>query len=168
MTRGWGWGWPIVLVAGFAAAYVCDVVVRRERAAAQARAYADSVGKPMLNVGAGTLRTALFGPTTYGDVNCDIGAFDDCSVRPANCHCDVTSLPFPDKHFGSVLASHVVEHVEDYGKALAELDRVADRVFVITPEWWDPVTWLYWDHKWFFPDGRGGGMPVRLWGPGNL
>lgn len=155
--------WSLAVVGFFGGAYVCDVIVRREMAASRARAHATSVGKPMLNVGAGTPRTALFGPTAHGDVNCDLGSTNDCGSSPRGCHCDVTNLPFPDKYFGSVLASHVIEHVEDYKSALAELDRVADKVYVITPEWWDPVTWLYWDHKWFFPDGRGGGAPVRLW-----
>jgi hypothetical protein len=125
--------WALAFMGFVGGAYVCDVIIRRELAASRARAYAESVGKPMLNVGAGTPKTALFGPTTYGDVNCDLGNMNDCGSSPYSCHCDVTKLPFPD------------------------------RVYIITPEWWDPVAWLYWDHKWFFPDGHGGGAPVRLW-----
>jgi len=161
-------GKKLIMAAGVglsfvAATYVVDVNIRRGTAAKEAREYADSVGKPMLNVGAGTAGTALFGATTYGDVNCDIGNQDSCDVNPQACHCDITDMSqFPDKHFGSVLASHVVEHVVDYKAALAELHRVADKVFIITPSWWALHTWLYPDHKWYFPDGHGGGTPTRL------
>ena len=49
---------------------------------------------------------------------------------------DVTHLPFPDKTFGSAFASHLLEHLPDTAsakQALAELNRVADEVFIAYP-----------------------------------
>src|SRR6185312_3065915 len=37
---------------------------------------------------------------------------------------DITNLPFPDKSFDFVYASHVLEHVKDDSKALSEIRRV--------------------------------------------
>ena len=147
-----------------AGAYAADVLWTPERVARQARAAAGS--KPVLNVGCGTgsssLRAFLFGPTRWGDVNCDIAARRNCSTgyrRP--CHCDAMNLPFPDKMFGAVIASHVLEHVSDPERAMAEFTRVADLSFVIVPKWWAPHTWLHPGHR-FFIDQDGGLKP--LWG----
>src|SRR5262249_8316726 len=37
---------------------------------------------------------------------------------------DLTALPFPDAHFDAVIANHVLEHVADERRALAEIRRV--------------------------------------------
>jgi SAM-dependent methyltransferase len=37
---------------------------------------------------------------------------------------DVTEIPFPDEHFDLIICSHVLEHVPDDRKAIAELHRV--------------------------------------------
>jgi ubiquinone/menaquinone biosynthesis C-methylase UbiE len=156
--------WALGAISSFAAStYVVDVVVRRKRAAKEARAYADSVNKPMLNVGCGASRSALFGKTNYGDVNCDISLEESCLKRPNGCRCNIMHLDFPDKYFGSVLASHVLEHVSDPIQARNELHRVADKVWIIVPSWWAPHTWLYWQHQWYFPKGDGEGTPIPLW-----
>lgn len=43
----------------------------------------------------------------------------------------VEALPFPDKAFDTVLCTHVLEHILDYRKALAELRRITRRRLII-------------------------------------
>lgn len=144
------------------AAYAYDVLWRPAQAAHAARAYARVRGKPVLNVGAGTpgssVRVALAGPTAWGDVNCDLNG----RAAPGSggvCFCDAHRLPFPDQHFAAAIASHVIEHVEDPQGALGELARVAERVYVLTPVWWAPHTWLHPGHRWYRRDD-GSFMPL--------
>lgn len=146
-----------------AGTYLYDVVMRPADAARKARAAADARGKPLLNVGAGTpgssLRVALLGPTRWGDVNVDIAGSGLC-VRDNVCYADAHDLPFTDKQFGAVIASHVLEHVQDPRRVMAELRRVADEVFVICPRWWAPHTWLHPGHRWYL---RRDGTLTPLW-----
>lgn len=144
-------------------AYVLDVPLRRAMVAKKARAYADSKGKPLLNVGAGTKETAMFGPTFYGDVNVDLsGRKDVPHGTPGEVtYADAQDLSdFTDGQFGAVFASHLVEHLPDPDRALAEFRRVTgndpDALFIITPSWWSPVTWLHPNHRWYATDGAGG------------
>ena len=144
-------------------AYVVDVLIKPAEVAKAARQAARRRGKPLLNVGAGTaatsVRAALFGETLWGDVNCDLAGSGICGPGRV-CHCDACALPFPDKHFGAAIASHVLEHVEKPYQALAELHRVAEEVYVITPPWWAPHTWLHPGHRWY---RRLDGQFASLW-----
>ena len=146
----------IGVIVGYAlGTYIVDVVLRPELVARQARAAADRRGKPLLNVGCGTpgssVRVAILGPTDWGDINTDIAEpqywrpGDGREVR----HGDVLCLPFGRKQFGAVIASHVVEHVTNPERAIKELQRVADEVFVICPRWWAPHTWFHPGHRWY-------------------
>lgn len=148
-----------------AGAYAIDVMIRPEIVAKRARRAANARGKPLLNVGCGTkgssLRVFLLGHTGWGDVNCDVAAKASCDQSgKLACTCDTMHLPWKDKQFGAVIASHVLEHVEDPERALMELDRVADEVFVITPPWWAPHTYLHPGHRWFVSST---GQYLRLW-----
>jgi ubiquinone/menaquinone biosynthesis C-methylase UbiE len=97
----------------------------------------------------------------WGDVNVDIAAHPEQACFPTTvCFGDAHKLPFPDKAFGAVIASHVIEHVKDPVTALNELDRVADEVFVITPRWWAPHTWLHPGHRWYVSEA---GNFIPLW-----
>lgn len=153
-------------VAWFAAgAYVVDVVIRPALVARAAQAEGARRGKPVLNVGAGTpgtsLRVRLLGPTRWGDVNCDLAARREIACGPEMvCYCDVQRLPYPDKHFGAAIASHVLEHVPDPEAALRELHRVADVVYIVVPSWWAPHTWLHPGHLWYYQ--RSSGKFLRL------
>ena len=162
------------LAAAVALSYVVDVPVRRAVAASAARRYADLRGLPLLNVGAGTGKSALFGSTLYGDVNVDLYGRTDVPhgtpgvVTYADAH-DLSA--FRTGQFGAVLASHVLEHLEDPQAALGEWQRVtggdAGALFIVTPSWWAPHTWMHAGHLWYFPDGKGcssGCEPVKLGG----
>jgi SAM-dependent methyltransferase len=48
----------------------------------------------------------------------------DLEPGPRQLHLDVTALPFEDRHFDAIICSHVLEHVPDDRRALAELRRV--------------------------------------------
>jgi len=145
-----------------------DVIIRRKMAESQARAFADRAGKPMLNVGSGTegssFAASIFGPSTAGDVNLDSAGSGSCLLAepggPA-CRGDATDLSdWPDKHFGAVVASHIAEHLDDPDAALREWQRVADKVYVVTPRPWWLHAWGQTEHKWmFWPGGR----KTRLW-----
>jgi ubiquinone/menaquinone biosynthesis C-methylase UbiE len=145
----------LALAAAPFAAYTYDVYVRPQRVAREARAFADSLGKPLLNVGAGTprssARVAVFGDTAWGDVNTDLtGTGVPRLGNPQHVyHLDIQQrFPFSDKVFGAVIASHCLEQVEDPVFALEEMRRVADRVFVICTRWWDLPAWMHPDQKW--------------------
>lgn len=55
---------------------------------------------------------------------------DGKSVR----ECDLENLPFENKEFDFVYCSHVLEHVQDPGKACSELMRIAKRGYIETPK----------------------------------
>jgi ubiquinone/menaquinone biosynthesis C-methylase UbiE len=163
--------WQIIAGAAVGS-YLLDVPLRRAAAASAARAYANARGLPLLNVGAGTGETALFGSTLYGDVNTDLNGRRDVPhgtpgvVTYANAE-DLSA--FSAGAFGAVLASHILEHLPHPGRAISEWLRVVggDRnaLFVVTPNWWAPHTWLHAGHLWYFPDGEGcltGCSPRRL------
>lgn len=149
-----------------AATYVQDVVVKPAMIAKVAREHADRVGKPLLNVGAGTpgssLRVLLLGPTLWGDVNIDLAAPKRVPHGPDRVSygdaCDLRE--WADGHFGALIASHVLEHVDRPDVALSEFRRVADRVFVIVPTWWAPHTWLHPGHQWFIEPTLSKAFPI--------
>lgn len=65
-------------------------------------------------------------------------AFPDVKLVPGD-GCD---LPFPDKYFDVYFSNAVLEHVGSEARQrrfLAEACRVADRVFIATPNRWFPV-----------------------------
>lgn len=118
----------------------------------QARDYADSVGKPMLVVGAPKWQFSH----PYGDVTIDINpCFASGSVEIA----DVREIPYGNNYFGAAHVSHVLEHlpaIEDAFQALDELERVADRVFVVSPHKTSLMAQIHPDHHlWVTPSGDG-------------
>lgn len=151
--------WALVYSAG---AYVVDVPLRRAGAAAAARRFANQRQRPLLNVGAGTGQTALFGSTLYGDVNVDLAGVRgvDHGTPGVVTYADAEDLSdFPDGYFGAVLASHILEHLPNPEKALKEWLRVVGgdprALFIVTPSWWAPHTWLHRGHLWYFSDNQG-------------
>ena len=83
-----------------------------------------------------------------GDVCLDINprALGD---HPRGVVANVTHIPFADKCFGAVFASHLLEHlptVEAASQALAELNRVAEAVYIVYPSRQSVAGWVIPDH----------------------
>ena len=151
----------IGLGVGYATvAYTLDVVLRRELAAKRARKIADSRGRPLLNVGAGTPQTALFGAALRGDVNVDIGGSSSETGPDLVTWGDAHDLSrYPDGYFGAVLASHVLEHLADPDRAIREWVRVTgspSAVVIVTPLPVTPHAWVHPGHRWVFANGAAG------------
>lgn len=90
-------------------------------------------------------------------------------VASGSCNADVTRLPFPDRTFDHVIASEILEHVDDDLGALAELVRVlrpggslAATVPAALPE---RICWTLSD-EYYAPKAEGG--HVRIYGNGEL
>ncbi|MDO8579169.1 MAG: methyltransferase domain-containing protein [Dehalococcoidales bacterium] len=70
----------------------------------------------------------------------------------------VTNVPFSDKSFGAAFASHLLEHLPTTAaakQALAELNRVADGVFIASPSRQSLSGWLHPDHHlWVWQNGQ--------------
>jgi len=46
---------------------------------------------------------------------------------------DLEKLPFRDSSFGSTVSAHTLEHIRDFGAAVAELRRVARQIIILVP-----------------------------------
>lgn len=122
-----------------------------------ARRTADALRKPLLNVGCGTTH---FLSHPCGDVCIDVDPkrLIVCRSRRPTVG-DVRSIPYPDRSFGAALCCHVLEHlptVADAQRALSELFRVADYVYVRSPSRLLAIAWIHPDHPlWVdhLPDG---------------
>lgn len=119
----------------------------------QARDYSNSLGRPMLVVGAP--RHSFSHP--YGDVTIDN---DPRKIGEGNTElADVREIPYPSQYFGSSYVSHVLEHlptVEDACFALDELKRVSNKVFVVSPHKSSFIAWIYpGHHLWITSSGDG-------------
>ncbi len=132
---------PLILAiaSGYVALISFDSLFSRGFQLLRAKAYSRNHGKPMLNIGSG-----MFG---YGDINMDIEYFDVPNFVKGSIE---DMRMFKDKQFGSVYASHVLEHVDDPDRALKEMERVADKVFVVKPHFYDIMAWIFPGHKWIF------------------
>jgi len=116
-------------------------------------AHARREGKPLLVAGGpwGVTRTRrrLKRPAHgSGDVCLDIDR-RALGNHPRGVVANVTYIPFADKSFGAVFASHLLEHlptVEAASQALAELNRVAEAVFIVCPSRQSFPGWLIPDH----------------------
>jgi SAM-dependent methyltransferase len=110
-----------------------------ERKALYQKAFESKGDKPLLVVG------TPHGMYGCGDVVLDLDNNGECQNTVVG---SVENIPFPDKHFGAVFASHVLEHVCDPHKALSELHRVSDNVFVAWPRPWRIIAWANPGHAW--------------------
>lgn len=61
---------------------------------------------------------------------------------------DALALPFKDKSFDYVIASHILEHVDDPKKFVAELERVASKGYIETPSELSETLFGWPFHKW--------------------
>jgi ubiquinone/menaquinone biosynthesis C-methylase UbiE len=89
------------------------------------------------------------GKTDGGGINADIVRHK--SVPNFYQLDDIYNLPFRDNHFGTVLCSHTIEHVDDPGKFYYELTRVGKEVKIVVPPLWDiTAAFNVLEHKWIF------------------
>lgn len=115
--------------------------VENNYVAEQARKYARLRGKGVLDFGCGA--------SPRGDYNVDIVPREVSNFILIQSF-EKPKLPFPNKFFASALCLHVLEHTSDPEHTLKELNRVAERVYVVTPNLLFWRTWLHGDHKWIF------------------
>lgn len=100
---------------------------------------ANIVGESVCDVGCGTGNLLAEIKTRRPDVKRFVGvdfAFDDANSLPGVefVEAKIESLPFADGEFDTVVCTHVVEHILEYRKAIAELRRISKkRLIVITP-----------------------------------
>lgn len=91
-----------------------------------------------------------------GDVCLDIDR-NAVAGHPQPVVASVTHIPFGDKVFGAVFASHLLEHlpsVDRAKQALNELSRTADAVFIVSPSRQSLSAWLHPDHHlWVWQEG---------------
>jgi SAM-dependent methyltransferase len=73
---------------------------------------------------------------------------------------ELEALPFADQSFDFVCASHVIEHVTDPLRAVAELSRVAPRGYLETPRAWFEFVDTSPFHRWLV-DFDGGALLFR-------
>jgi len=103
------------------------------------RIVAETVGDSVCDVGCGTgvllrrIREARGGEGRYTGVDFvveDAAGIDGIEYVAAR----IEDLPFPDGAFDTVICTHVIEHVLDYRRAIAELRRICrQRLIVVVP-----------------------------------
>ncbi len=110
-----------------------------------------SNGKGIINIGAGPHRfpqsqVIAEHPEVMG--NLDIVADGMPHFRQIDVESE--ALPFADKQFGCAFLSHVLEHLDNWGFALAEASRVADYVVIALPHPAYFSGWLAPEHRQHF------------------
>jgi membrane protein DedA with SNARE-associated domain len=119
-----------------------------------AEASAKKSGKPLLVIGGPwgvqPARRLLNMPAHgEGDVCLDI---DRRALEGHRCPvvASVTDIPFADKAFGAVFLSHVLEHLptpDDARRALQEMQRVAEVVYIVYPSRQSIAAWVIKEHR---------------------
>ncbi len=112
-------------------AYIGVTQLYKEGVVQAAKVRAESIGGKILNVGATGLGNIISSTATIdGSVGCDISPEGDMD------YCDIsTQMPYADKEYDVVFASHVIEHVKPYEviRALSEFQRIGKKVVVVVP-----------------------------------
>ena len=103
------------------------------------RIIADAIGESICDVGCGTgylldrIRSERPDIKRFTGVDLVVDssqAIDGIEYLTAK----IEELPFPDGHFDTVVCTHVVEHILDYHRAIAELRRIArQRLIIVVP-----------------------------------
>ena len=103
----------------------------------------------ILDIGCG------YKPNKYASVIADIQDFSMIYKEKIFVKIDNKKLPFKDKEFDFVIASHVIEHVEDLEFFLKELERISSKGYIELPSRLgdnlvfenknDHIWWFYFD-----------------------
>ena len=84
-------------------------------------------GWKILDIGCG------YRPNKYATVISDIQDFSNLYKDKDFVKIKDKKLPFKDKEFDFVIASHVIEHVEDFEFFISELERISSRGYIELP-----------------------------------
>lgn len=145
-------GSAVSLIGTYALRDFLHVALTKQAAFEEARELAN--GRGIINLGAGPHRTYqsyLIAEQPEVLSNLDIVA----NGMPHFFQLDIEreALPFIDKQFGCAFLSHVLEHLDNWGVALAEASRVADYVVVVLPHPAYFSGWLSPEHRQHFSRG---------------
>jgi len=147
-------GWQLIVWLG--------ETMDKNRKYQAASTFAAEQGKPLLVVcgpwGSKPFRRWFRKPAHgFGDVCFDINP-RAIEGHPCGVIATVTRIPFADRSFGAAFASHLLEHLpttDDAKKALDELNRVADAVFIVYPSRQSVAGWVIADHHlWVRQEGN--------------
>jgi len=130
----------IKLLAGYEAGMITRQIGERIRYYKEARAYADTVGKPLLNIG---MQRAPW-QMPNGDVTVDLDP--KVLTIPGGVMTDERDMPFGDKEFAIVVNSHTLEHLPDaqsVEQAVNECLRVADKAIIICPSPYELISNMF-------------------------
>ena len=81
----------------------------------------------ILDIGCG------FSANEFANTICDVQDLSKFYEGKNFVKLDGNRLPFEDNHFDFVIASHVLEHVEDYKFFISELERVSNKGYIELP-----------------------------------
>lgn len=151
-------GKALAVIGGYVVLTEAKENADRWQAYGEARTAADTMGRPLLNIGCPRMY-----PFKYpcGDVCLDIdpARLNLCQSKQPSL-ADVRSIPFPDGYFGAVLCTHVLEHLPtpaDAEQAVSEMMRVSGgRVFVAIPSKASILAWLHPEHSLWITESAGG------------
>ncbi len=104
----------------------------------------------ILSVGCG--KNKKYPQSTLGDVNLDI-CLPTSKVKNFIL-ADVMHIPFKNKVFDSVLASHIIEHLPDPRALISECTRVGLSVELRFPHWASASAYCDPSHKWVWFGGK--------------
>ncbi len=131
--EGWpGWLLPVAIVGLYELAVQAPEYRDRHEAWQAARAYCDSVGKPLLRIG--VHRSFLEPPN--GDVTLDLDPSVADPSKGVVLGDERNMYMFADGQFGVCFNEHTLEHLatpEDVRRAVAECLRVADYAMFLFP-----------------------------------
>lgn len=144
---------PILILAGWQ--LLASAKENKERILVydEALKYSRQVKKPLVVIGGpkgNTKAGIIFGKWAHGAGDLCIDINEEACGNANYLNADIKQIPLPDKYAGAVFVSHVLEHLnhkEDCIKAIQEITRIADRVYIVGPHKWNPFAWLHPDHK---------------------
>jgi len=91
-------------------------------------------GKGVINLGAGPHRSFFAQRVAFSpEVRANIDIMPDGIPNFLRLDLEQTPYPWRDRQFSVCFASHVLEHLENWGGALIEMRRIADVVIVVLP-----------------------------------
>jgi ubiquinone/menaquinone biosynthesis C-methylase UbiE len=112
------------------------------------------LGETVLEVGCGSAYLANRISKTHRTTAVDIYLDEEASSKYPKVHfvqAPITQLPFSDRSFDTVVSTHVLEHVQNITRAMAELRRVARRRLIVVVPRQRPYRYTFDLHLHFFP-----------------